>query len=217
MSKVTSKLTRPILQNEDRPGFFVRYYKPFEAVDPTRWTLSVEGLVKRPQELTLQDIQSLPVVWQVSRMVCVEGWSVAARWEGFHLSSLLERVEPQPEARWVHFYCADDYYESLPLEELLMERVLFAYGMNDEPLSDAYGAPLRLIVPPRYGYKGPKAITRLVFAEEELRGYWPTVGPYSTEGDIKPGRDYPLDLGETRQIDGGEEISYPDGIESQGE
>ncbi len=213
---LTPTPSRPILRNENRNGFFIRYYKPFEAVDPARWTLSVEGLVKNPQELTLQDIQSLPLVSQVSRLKCVECWSAAAKWEGFHLTSLLQLVEPQPEAKWLHFYCADDYYESLSLEELLMERVLFVYRMNDEPLPDAYGAPLRLIIPPKYGYKGPKVITHLAFAERELIGYWPTVGPYSAEGDIKPGQDYPLDLEETRQIDGGE-VRYPDGIESQGE
>ena len=205
-----------LLHNENRPGFFIRYYKPFEPVDPARWTLSVEGLVKKPQELTLLDIQSLRLVSQVSRMKCVECWSAAAKWEGFHLRSLMEIVDPLPEAKWVHFHCADDYYESLSLEELLMERVLFVHRMNDQILPDVYGAPLRLIVPFKYGYKGPKAITRLVFAEEELPGYWPTVGPYSTEGDIKPGSDHPLDLGERRQITGGEVI-YPDGIESKGE
>jgi hypothetical protein len=71
-------------------------------------------------------------------------------------------------------------------------------------------------VPFKYGYKSPKAIVRLVFAEEELRGYWPMVGPYTTTGEIQPGSDYPLDLGERRQISGGEVI-YPDGIESKGE
>ena len=60
------------LHNEDRPGFFIRYYKPFEPVDPARWTLSVEGPVRKPQELTLPDVQSLPLVPQVSRMKCVE-------------------------------------------------------------------------------------------------------------------------------------------------
>ncbi|NIO67575.1 MAG: molybdopterin-dependent oxidoreductase [Anaerolineae bacterium] len=125
-------------------------------------------------------------------------------------------MDPLPEAKWLHFYCADDYYESLSLEELLMERVLFVHRMNDQILPDVYGAPLRLMVPFKYGYKSPKAIVRLVFAEEELRGYWPMVGPYSTDGDIQPGSDYPLDLGERRQITGGEVI-YPDGIESKGE
>jgi len=212
----TPSPTRPLLYNENRPGFYIRYYKPFEAVDPARWTLSVEGLVKKPQELTLADVQSLPLVSQVSRMKCVECWSAAARWEGFHLRSLMEVVSPLPEARWLHFYCADDYYESLSLEELLRERVLFVHRMNGQPLPDEYGAPLRFMVPFKYGYKSPKAIVRLVFAREELRGYWPTVGAYSAAGDIQPGRDYPLDLGEFRQITGGE-VKYPDGIESKNE
>jgi sulfoxide reductase catalytic subunit YedY len=206
-----------LLRNENRPGFFIRYYKPFEPVDPNRWTLSVEGLVKKPQALALPDVQSLPLVSQVSRMKCVECWSAAAKWEGFHLRSLMEIVDPLPEAKWLHFYCADDYYESLSLEELLMERVLFVHRMNDQTLPDVYGAPLRLMVPFKYGYKSPKAIVRLVFAEEELRGYWPMVGPYTTTGEIQPGRDYPLDLEETRQITGGGEVIYPDGIESKGE
>jgi sulfoxide reductase catalytic subunit YedY len=212
----TPSPTRPLLRNENRPGFFIRYYKPFEAVDPARWTLSVEGLVKSPQVLTLSDVQSLPLVSQVSRIKCVECWSAVAKWEGFHLRSLMEVVDPLPEAKWLHFYCADDYYESLPLEELLRERVLFVHRMNDQVVPDVYGAPLRLMVPFKYGYKSPKAIVRLVFAEEELRGYWPTVGPYSPKGDIQPGQDYPLDLGESRQITGGE-VFYPDGIESRGE
>jgi sulfoxide reductase catalytic subunit YedY len=213
----TSSPTPVLLRNENRPGFFIRYYKPFKPVDPDRWTLSVEGLVKSPQALALPDVQSLPLVSQVSRMKCVECWSAAAKWEGFHLRSLMEIVDPLPEAKWLHFYCADDYYESLNLEELLMERVLFVHRMNDQTLPDVYGAPLRLMVPFKYGYKSPKAIVRLVFAEEELRGYWPTVGPYTTTGEIQPGSDYPLDFEERRQISGGGEVIYPDGIESKSE
>ena len=215
-STPTPSPTPVLLRNENRSGFFIRYYKPFEPVDPDRWTLSVEGLVKKPRALALSDVQSLPLVSQVSRMKCVECWSAAAKWEGFHLRSLMEIVDPLPEAKWLHFYCADDYYESLDLEELLMERVLFVHRMNDQTLPDVYGAPLRLMVPFKYGYKSPKAIVRLVFAEEELRGYWPMVGPYTTTGEIQPGSDYPLDFEERRQISGGEVI-YPDGIESKGE
>ena len=210
----TPSPTPVLLRNENRPDFYIRYYKPLEPVDPDRWTLSVEGLVKKSQELTLPDVQSLPLVSQVSRMKCVECWSAAAKWEGFHLRSLMEIVNPLPEAQWLHFYCADDYYESLSLEELLMERVLFVHRMNDQFVPDVYGAPLRLMIPFKYGYKSPKAIVRLVFAEDELPGYWPTVGPYTTTGEIQPGSDYPLDLGERRQIAGGEVI-YPDGIESK--
>ncbi|MBN1138739.1 MAG: molybdopterin-dependent oxidoreductase [Anaerolineae bacterium] len=213
VTSLTIAPQRPILQNDNPPGFYVRYYKPFEAVDPTQWTLSLEGMIKNPIKLSLSDVQSLPLTSQVSRMKCVECWSAAAKWEGFHLRSLLELIEPLPAAKWVHFHCADGYYESLTIDALLDERVIFVHHMNDQILPDAYGAPLRLIIPPLYGYKSPKAITRLAFAEEELRGYWPTVGPYSPKGVIQPGRDYPLDMGETRQIQGGE-IIYPDGIES---
>ena len=204
---------RPILQNDNVPGFYVRYYRPFEAVDPAQWVLKVDGLVRNTITLSFRDVQSLPLMSQISRMKCVECWSAAAKWEGFHISSLLEMTEPSPAAKWVHFYCADDYYESLPLDSLLDERVIFVHRMNDQTLPDIYGAPLRLIIPPLYGYKNPKAIVRLAFAEEELRGYWSTVAPYSQEGAIEPGRDHPLDIGVTRQIQGGE-VVYPDGIES---
>lgn len=203
---------RPTLRNDNVPGFYVRYYRPFEAVDPTQWILSVKGLVKKPVELSLSDIQALPIISQTSRMKCVECWSAAAKWDGFHLRSLLAIIEPLPTAKWIHFRCADGYYESLSIDDLLDERVIFAHRMNDRSLPDIYGAPLRLIIPPLYGYKNPKAITQLIFAEEELRGYWPSVGPYTQEGIIEPGSDHPLDIGETRRIQGGEVI-YPDGIE----
>jgi len=210
----TPRPTRPILQNENRPGFFVRYYKAFEAVDPASWTLSVTGLVRHPQNLTLSDIQSLPLIAQVSRMKCVECWSAPAKWEGFRMQALLQLADPLTDAKWVHFFCADDYFESLRLEDLLGERVLFVHRMNDQLLPDVYGAPLRLMVPFKYGYKSPKAITRLVLAKEELVGYWSQGGYYSTDGDIEPGVDHPLDLGGIRRITSGE-VKYPDGVESK--
>jgi DMSO/TMAO reductase YedYZ molybdopterin-dependent catalytic subunit len=150
-------------------------------------------------------------------MKCVECWSAAAEWEGFHLSSLLEIANPSPDAKWVHMQCADGYYESMSIQELLKERVLFVHHMNGELLPDLYGAPLRLMVPFLYGYKSAKALVRLEFAKEELPGYWPTVGPYTESGIIEPGRDHPLDLEGSREIMGNGEIIYPDGIEAQGQ
>jgi len=82
---------------------------------------------------------------------------------GVSPGSLLELIEPLPSVKWVHFHCADGYYESLSLDSLLDERTILVYRMNDQILPDIYGAPLRLIVPPLYGYKNPKAIVRLVF------------------------------------------------------
>lgn len=204
-----------ILRGGNVPGFYVRYYRPFEAVDPDRWTLSVEGLVRNPQKLSLSNLLALPRRSQVSRMKCVECWSAAAKWEGTHLSTLMELAHPTSEARWVHFHCADGYYESMGIEALLRDRVLFVHHMNDEILPDIYGAPLRLMVPFLYGYKSAKAIVRLEFAREELPGIWPDNGPYTTHGTIRAGRDNPLDLEGTRPIPGGSEIFYPEGIESQ--
>jgi DMSO/TMAO reductase YedYZ molybdopterin-dependent catalytic subunit len=210
----TPHASRPILRNDNVPGFYVRYYQSFEAPDPEQWTLAVSGLVRNPQEFSLADVLALPRVSQNSRMKCVECWSAAAKWEGFHLSSLIDLVQPEPQAKWVHFYCADDYYESLSIEALLRDRFLFVHHMNDQILPDIYGAPLRLIGPPLYGYKSAKAIVGLKFAADELVGHWPTVGPYSSEAYIRAGWDHPLDLeGGNRDMAGGE-IFYPDGIES---
>lgn len=207
--------TPQILRNENVPGFNVRYYKPFPAPDPAQWRLSVEGMVNNPQNLSLDQVQRLPSVIDLRRMKCVECWSARAKWEGFTLDALMELVDPEPQATWLHFYCADDYYESLSLEELSGEGVLFAYGMNDELLPLKYGSPLRLVIPPKYGYKWPKAIVRLEFATTEKAGYWPTVGPYTTNGEIRAGRDHPQDLPDgLREIQGGE-VLYPEDLEAR--
>jgi sulfoxide reductase catalytic subunit YedY len=205
----------PLLRSENVPGFYVRYYKPFPAVAAEQWTLDVGGLVRRPRELSLPDVLALPRASQTSRMKCVECWSAAAKWEGFHLSALLELVDPHPEAEWLQIHCADGYYESLNMVQLLADRVLFAHHMNDQRLPDIYGAPLRLMVPYLYGYKSAKAIVRLEFTREESPGYWSTVGLYDPVGNIRRGRDHPLDLEGSREIPGGAEIFYPGGIEWQ--
>lgn len=200
------------LTNENRPAvkpnWNVRYFRPYIPIDHDRWRLTVEGLVEAPQSLSLEDLLALPQVEQNTRMKCVECWSARADWAGFTYVTLAELVRPLPEAAWVYFECADGYYESLSIEELSQPRVLFAYEMDGEPLLDAFGAPLRLVVPPKYGYKGPKAITHMRFETTQQRGYWPTVGPYSPDGTIQPGQDFPLDLGEPRAISGGEIVDY---------
>jgi sulfoxide reductase catalytic subunit YedY len=207
--------TPQFLYNENVPGFYVRYYNRFPAPDPSQWRLAVEGMVRNPQSLSLDEVQSLPAVVDIRRMKCVECWSARAQWQGFDLDTLRELAEPEPDARWLHFFCADGYYESLSLEELSQEGVQFAYGMNEELLPLKYGSPLRLVVPSKLGYKWPKAIVRLEFAAQEKVGYWPTVGPYTTSGAILPGRDHPLDLPDAlRSIEGGE-VLYPEDVEAR--
>jgi sulfoxide reductase catalytic subunit YedY len=211
----TAKPEAEILRNENVPGFYVRYYNPFPAPDPAEWQLTVEGLVRNPRSLSLKDVQDLPPVEQTKRLKCVECWSARAKWEGFDLASLMEVVDPEPEAQWVHMFCADDYYESQSIEELIREGVMFAYGMNGELLPAKYGSPLRLVAPSKYGYKWAKAIVRLEFATDEKIGYWPTVGSYTPSGAILGGRDLPLDIpGGARSIGEGEVI-YPEDPEGQ--
>ena len=201
-----------VLTNENtpeiKPDWNIRYFRPYRPVDHAAWRLTVDGLVDAPQSFSLDDLLALPRTDQNTRMKCVECWSARADWAGFTYAALAEVVEPLPEAAWATFECADGYYESLSVEELSQPRVLFAYEMDGELLLDEFGAPLRMVVPPKYGYKGPKAITHLRFETTEQRGYWPTSGPYTADGTIQAGRDFPLDLGEAREISGGEITDY---------
>ncbi len=185
--------TLRIVRNMNRPDRNVRYYRPF--APPTRedWRLEVTGLVTNALTLTFDDIQQFPLVEQNSRMVCVEGWSYRSDWGGFTMQSLLEQVQPQANGQYVRMTCFDEYYEVLPLEDLLRERVLLVYRQDGQLLATEYGAPLRTIIPWKWGYKGPKCITKIDFVAEDARGYWSTVGPYTAAGDIEEGNDYAQD------------------------
>lgn len=216
MEKVATAIATPtakvrrLLQNANPPGMYVRYFKPFYPPDRAEWRLQVTGLVEAPRTFTFDEIQSeMPLVVRNARMKCVECWSARRDWGGFTYAALADLVRPLPEARFVHFRCADSYWEVLPTEELAREGVVFVYQLDGDLLPEEYGAPLRLLVPWKYGYKMPKAIVEMEFSAEGGRGYWSTVAAYSPEGDIDPGVDHPLDLGkETRKIDGGEITEY---------
>jgi methionine sulfoxide reductase catalytic subunit len=209
---IQPKRATVLLQNENKPAskptWNVRYALPFQSVDHETWRLEISGLVEKPQNLSLVDIQSLASVTQVTRMACVEGWSCKAEWVGFTYQTLAELVQPKPEAKWLFYQCADKYWEYLSIEELQKPHVLFAYKMDGVLLPDPFGAPLRMIVPYKYGYKGAKAITAITFQDKGGKGYWSTVSLYSTEGSVQSGTDYPVDLGGRREIKGGEITEY---------
>lgn len=204
-SEVNSK--KRVLRNEDKPGFYVRFYKPFEPVDIDKWRLEVGGLCKRPSIFSIKDIRNLPSITQVSRLKCVECWSAKASWTGFRPQVLFDLVKPLKQARYLYFYCADDYFEYISLEDLLKPRVLFAHSMNGNTLPPEHGAPLRLIIPFKYGYKNVKTITRLSFTDKGKNGYWSQYG-YSPDGTIQPGLDHLLDTGETIEIRKEGEIEF---------
>ena len=139
---------------------------------------------------------------------------ISKHFHGFYPQALFDLVQPKPKANWVHFYCADDYFESLDMQTLLLDRVLFTYGMDDAPLLPMHGAPLRLIVPFMYGYKGPKVIQKIVFSATEVPEGWTPVEKYALDGTILPGKDYALDLETTRVFNKMGEIAYEQGFES---
>jgi DMSO/TMAO reductase YedYZ molybdopterin-dependent catalytic subunit len=146
-------------------------------IDLAAWTLKVDGLVARPGDYTLPQIQALPKVRQNTRHVCVEGWNVIGRFGGARFADLLALVGADTTARYLTFECADGYYESLDMATALHPQSLACYEMYDAPLPRGHGAPLRLLLPTKIGYKSAKyLITMTVTNDLQALGYWEDQG-----------------------------------------
>jgi len=141
------------------------------------WALTVGGAVQRPGEYKLAQIQALPRMRQNTRHVCVEGWDVIGRFGGARLSDFLNMIGADTSARFLTVTCADDYYESLDMATALHPQTLLCYEMYDQPLTRKHGAPLRLNVPTKVGYKQAKYLTDLKVTNAlEKVGYWEDQG-----------------------------------------
>jgi DMSO/TMAO reductase YedYZ molybdopterin-dependent catalytic subunit len=152
------------------------------------WQLEIDGLVDKPQKISLADLKAMPSRTQITRHDCVEGWSCIGKWKGVPLRLVLEQAGLQKGARYVVFRCADSlepsandsgqYYESIGLDDALHPQTILAYDMNDHPLPVAHGAPLRLRVERQLGYKMAKYIMKIEavasFADIGMGkgGYW---------------------------------------------
>jgi DMSO/TMAO reductase YedYZ molybdopterin-dependent catalytic subunit len=146
-------------------------------VDFDKWTLTVAGSVQKPGDYTLAQIQTLPKFRQNTRHVCVEGWDVIGRFGGARLSDYLTMIGADLSAKFITVECADDYYETLDMETALHPQTLLCYEMYDQPLSRAHGAPLRLQIPTKVGYKQAKYLTDLKVTNIlERVGYWEDQG-----------------------------------------
>jgi DMSO/TMAO reductase YedYZ molybdopterin-dependent catalytic subunit len=147
------------------------------------WTLTVAGSVQKPGKYTLEQVQALPLIRQNTRHVCVEGWDVIGRFGGARLSDFLSVIGADLTARFISVKCADDYYESLDMATALHPQTLLSYEMYDRPLTHEHGAPLRLSVPTKIGYKQAKYLTDLrVTNVLEKVGYWEDQGYSSFYG-----------------------------------
>ena len=150
------------------------------------YALVVDGLVERPQRLTLDALRALPSRTQITRHDCVEGWSAIGKWKGARLSAVLDAAKLKPSARYIVFHCADPmeadgsdpYYESIDLDDAFHEQTILAYELNDTALPVPNGAPVRLRVERQLGYKHAKYVMRLEAVESFAQihggngGYW---------------------------------------------
>jgi len=152
-------------------------------VDFDKWTLSVSGAVEKPGDYKLEQVQALPKVRQNTRHVCVEGWDVIGAFAGARLSDFLNAIGADTSARFVYVQCADDYYESLDMAAALHPQTLLCYEMYDRPLTREHGAPVRLTIPTKIGYKQAKYLTDLKVTNVlEKVGYWEDQGYSSFYG-----------------------------------
>lgn len=196
--------------NPDPFNLKVMEFNPIAAPDPDSWELEVAGFVEQPARLRLHALQRLKQISQSSRLKCVQCWSARITWNGFRAGELFRLIRPTPKATWMRVDCADSYYDFHSLEDLLNPRTLFALGMYDQPLTPEHGAPLRLVLPFKYGYKSTKLITKITLTDHGGQGIVADTWPYyPLTGDIEAGYDHPFDHpGVTRKINGGEIVDY---------
>ena len=188
---------------KDQPATLSRNFRA------SPWMIRIEGEVASPKTLDLDAVMRLaPLEERIYRHRCVEGWSIVAPWIGYPLSALLKQVEPNGKARYVAFESFYDpkqmwsprqagiafpYVEGLRLDEAMHPLTLLAVGLYGETLPNQNGAPLRLVVPWKYGFKSIKSIARIRFVEREPGTTWARNWPeaYGFYSNVNPRKDHP--------------------------
>ena len=166
------------LAGEAFPVYYVSKTLPvWDASVRGPWSLEVSGLVRRPLQLSLDDLLKLKQTRQRVNHYCVEGWTAVAEWSGVRVSELARVAGATPDAKYVDFQSFDDgYHESWDIDSALHRQTLIAYAMDGRLLAPAHGAPARLHSPIKLGYKSTKFLTRVVFMPERNGGYWSDQG-----------------------------------------
>jgi len=145
-------------------------------IDLDGWTLSVEGLVKNPGTFTLEQITALPKRVMNTRHCCVEGWSMIPKWGGTPLRGFLEMAGADPQAKYLSVQCGDDYYTAYDMPSALHPQTLLCFEAYGKPLTLEHGAPVRIVMPTKLGYKSAKWISKLIVTNEKPGGYWEDQG-----------------------------------------
>ncbi|WP_427914744.1 protein-methionine-sulfoxide reductase catalytic subunit MsrP [Ramlibacter sp. MMS24-I3-19] len=173
------------------------------------WTVEVEGLVKKPGRYALDDLLKLGAQEErIYRLRCVEGWSMVIPWVGYSLANLVNRVEPTGNAKFVEFVTLADpktmpyvgsrvldwpYVEGLRMDEAMHPLTLLAFGMYGEVLPNQNGAPVRLVVPWKYGFKSAKSLVKIRFTDHEPKTAWnkAAANEYGFYSNVNPNVDHP--------------------------
>jgi DMSO/TMAO reductase YedYZ molybdopterin-dependent catalytic subunit len=142
--------------------------------DPATWRLRIDGLVNAPQSISYHELRALPSAEQVSTFHCVTGWTVRnVHWRGVRFGDLLAAAQPHPEAKVLTFTSAEKpYVDTLTLAQAQLADVMLAYEMDGKPLAREHGAPVRVVIPDMYGYKGVKWVERITLGVDAEPGYW---------------------------------------------
>ena len=175
----------------------------------TPWTVEVEGLVKKPAKYTLEDLLKLSAQEErIYRLRCVEGWSMVIPWVGYSLSELIKKVEPLGSAKYVEFVTLADkktmpglgsrvldwpYVEGLRMDEAMNPLTLLSFGMYGEVLPKQSGAPVRLVVPWKYGFKSGKSLVKIRFTDKQPLTAWnnAAASEYGFFSNVNPSVDHP--------------------------
>jgi sulfoxide reductase catalytic subunit YedY len=177
--------------------------------NPRPWTVSIEGAVKKAKQVSIEDIFKIaPLEERIYRMRCVEAWSMVIPWVGLPLAQLIKWAEPTANAKYVEFISMADpqsmpgvrvpvldwpYVEGLRMDEAMNPLTILAVGLYGEVLPNQNGAPMRLVVPWKYGFKGAKAIVKIRFTETMPQTAWVKAGPneYGFYANVNPTVDHP--------------------------
>lgn len=172
------------------------------------WTVVVEGEVKKPKTFGIEDLLKLSLEERIYRMRCVEAWSMVIPWVGISLASVIKRFEPQGSAKFVRFETIVrptemrgqrsanlpwPYIEGLRMDEAMNPLAILAVGLYGQPLPGQNGAPIRLVVPWKYGFKGVKSIVRISFVEDQPQNTWKVMNgtEYGFYANVNPKVDHP--------------------------
>ena len=157
-----------------RPFPFNAYYGEDAApdVDEEVYKLVVDGLVERKAAWTLPQLYALPQETQITRLICVEGWSAIGKWTGTPLSQFLRRIGADLSAKYVHFVCAEGYSVSIDMPTALHAQTQMTFAFDDQVLPAKFGFPLRIRMPTKLGFKNPKHVVGLAVLNTYTGGYW---------------------------------------------